>query len=193
MSQPPEEVSRWQTYPGDAETASPSGGLPVPAEPAGVPAVPPLAGSPVPLGAAGIGRPGYAPNVRWGNGAGGSGVQRESVWTVPPYLSLQGDLGSIRLDFRRAQPTSQVIWVQVSGGLGTIVVILPEGWAAQLDRLGAGWGSRKSMVPEEPTGDHPVLVFTGSMGMGSLEVRHPTKRDERRLRRLIAKEQKRLR
>ncbi|MCA0251411.1 MAG: hypothetical protein LCH76_03780 [Actinobacteria bacterium] len=125
--------------------------------------------------------------------AGGSGIKKEGVWTVPPYLALHGDFGSVRVDFRRAEVTSQVIWVQVSGGAGSILMILPEGWAAQLDRLGAGWGSRKSVVAEEPVGSNPVLILSGSAGMGSIQVRYPNKRDERRLRKQLAKEQKHLR
>lgn len=186
MSQPPDEAPRWQTYPGDAEPGPPSGGLPVPA-------VPPAAPMPVPAGPAGIGRPGYAPHDPLVISAGGGGVKKEGVWTVPPYLALHGDFGSVRVDFRRAEVTTKVIWAQVSGGAGSILIIIPEGWAAQLDRLGPGWGSRKSNVAEVPVGDNPVLVLSGSAGMGSIKVRYPNKWDERRLRKQLAKEQKYLR
>ena len=184
MSQPPEEVSRWQTYPGEPG-AQPAADPPLPVGP-----LPPV---PVPTGPGGLGRPGYHPNDPLVLAAGGDGLKKESAWTAPPYLSLRGDLGSIRLDFRRAEVVSQVIWMQVSGGMGSIVIILPEGWAAQLDRLAPSWGSRKSTVAEQPVGNNPVLVLTGSMGMGSLQVRYPTRADERRLPRLIRKEQKKLR
>jgi hypothetical protein len=191
MSQPPEETPRWQTYPGDPAPARPSTpGLPAMPEPSYPPVVPPgSAGVP----ASGRGRPGYSPHDPLVLAAGGGGIKKDGPWTVPPYLSLQGDFGSIRLDFRRAEVTSQVIWVQVSAGAGSIVIILPEGWAAQLDRLTPGWGTRKSTVAEEPIGNNPVLVLSGSAGMGSIKVRYPTKRDERRLRRLLAKERKQLR
>ena len=190
MSQPPQEPPRWQTYPGDADPAPPR--LPAPAEPAGPPEqLPPR---PVaPSGASVTRRPGYDPHDPLVISAGGSGIKKEGVWTVPPYLSLNGELGSIRLDFRRAQGVSQVIWVQLHGGVGTIVMILPEGWAAQLDRLTRSWGTVDSKVPEEPIGPNPLLVISGSAGMGTIKLRHPSSWDERRLRKLIAKEQKRLR
>lgn len=187
MSQPPEEA-RWQTYPADPTPAPLPAAVPPGYPPAAYPvAVPPAAG-PV-----GIGRPGYAPHDPLVISAGGSGIKKESAWTVPPYLSLEGDFGSIRLDFRRAEVVSQVIWVQVSGGAGSIVMILPEGWAAQIDRVRASLGSRKSTVSEEPIGNNPVLVLSGSAGIGSIVIRYPTKGDERRLKRLIHAEQKRLR
>lgn len=186
MSQPPEETPRWQTYPGDAGAAEPVAGSPVP-----VPL--PTAPVPAPTGPAGIGRPGYAPHDPLVLSAGASGIKKEGIWTVPPYLSLHGDFGSIRVDFRRAEVTSRVIWVQISGGAGSIQIVIPEGWAAQLDRLGPGWGSRKSAVAEEPVGGNPVLVLSGSAGLGSINIRYPNRWDERRLRRQLAKEQKRLR
>jgi hypothetical protein len=163
MSQPPEETPRWQTYPGDAGAGTP--GLPVPAEPAGPPAQRPPR-LVVPSGPSGLGRPGYDPHDPLVISAGGSGIKKEGVWTVPPYLSLNGELGSIRLDFRRAQMVSQVTWVQLHGGVGTIVLVLPEGWAAQLDRLTRSWGTVTSKVPEEPIGDNPLLILSGSAVSG---------------------------
>lgn len=201
MSQPPEETSRWQTYPGDPGPGSLPRVERLPAEPAGFwpepardlpPGVPgPLV--PAPIGPAGIERPGYSPNDPLTINAGASSVRKEGVWTVPPYLSLGSGFGSILVDFRRAEVTSRVIWVQVSGGAGSIQVIIPQGWAAQTDRLGSGWGSRRSEVAEEPVGDNPVLVFSGSAALGSVMVRYPTKWDDRRLRKQLAKEEKRRR
>lgn len=197
MSQPPQDMpqppenQQWPTYRADDTSALPDS--PVGDGPA-VPAVqPPVPAVPQPAGPTGLSRPGYVPHDPLQISAGGSGIKKEGVWTVPPYLSIHGDFGSVRLDFRRAEVSSRVIWVQVSGGAGSIVLILPEGWAAQLDRLTPGWGSRKSTVAEEPVGNNPVLVLSGSAGMGSIRVRYPTPRDERRLRRLLARERKRLR
>lgn len=185
MSQSPEE-SRWPTYPGQSDPPRTEPVLPVPAAPPGFPVVP------TPDSSA-LGRPGYSAHDPLHLSAGSGGVKKEGVWTVPPYISVHGDFGSVRLDFRRAALTSQVVWVQVSGGAGSIVFILPEGWAAQLDRVTAGIGSRKSTVAEDPVGNSPLLVLSGSMGMGSLKIRHPNRWDERRLRRQLAKEQKQLR
>ena len=181
MTQPPEDV-RWQTYPPAPEPSAP--GLPGPVEPSDGPQAAALAPR---------GRPGYSPEDPLVLSAGGSAIKKDGVWTVPPYLSIHGDFGTIRLDFRRAQLTSQVTWVQVSGGAGTIVLILPQGWAAQLDRVTPGMGIRKSTVLEEPAPGRPLLVFSGSLGMGTFKVRYPNARDERRLARLLRREQKRSR
>ena len=207
MSQPPEDA-RWQVYPPQPAGAPPGPELPSPGDPArpdGEPALPAVAGSdpalPAVPGTGAVlpavppapGRPGYAPHDPLLLSAGGGTVKKDGVWTVPPYLALHGDFGTVRLDFRRALLTSRVTWIQVSGGAGTIVLILPDGWAAQLDRVTPGLGTRKSSVAEEPVGGSPVLVLTGALGMGTLKVRYPNRWDERRLRRQLAREQRRAR
>lgn len=138
-------------------------------------------------------RPGYAADDPLVLAAGGSTLKKEGSWTVPPYLRIQGDLGSVKLDFRRAQLVSQVVWVDVSGGVGSILMILPEGWAAQTDRLRPGIGTLKSRVAEDQASGLPVLVLSGSLGVGSLSLRYPTPRDIRRLNRQLRKQQPELR
>jgi len=187
MSQPPEDV-RWPTYPPQPVEPAQGSQFPVPVVPSDLP-LPALQEPPTPQPA----RAGYSPSDPLLLSAGGTSVKKDGVWTVPPYVSIHGDFGTVRLDFRRAQLASRVTWVQVSGGAGTIILILPEGWAAQLDRVAPGLGTKKSTVLEEPTGGSPVLVFTGSLGMGTLKIRYPNRRDERRLRRLLAREQRRAR
>ncbi len=200
MSTSPED-SRWQVYPPQQPGALPGPELPVVPEPVGLPTAPAVPGYPavpaVPASPAGMPaippRPGYSPQDPLQLSAGGSTIRKEGLWTVPPYLSLHGDFGSIRLDFRRAQLTSQVVWIQVSGGAGTIIIVVPEGWGAQLDRVTPGLGTRKSTVSEEPLPGQPLLVFSGSLGMGTFKVRHPNRYDEGRLRRLLRREQRRVR
>lgn len=176
MAQPPQEP-QWPTYrPGldsHVPDATPPAGQLVP--------------NPVPVPP----RPGYSPQDPLVLAAGGSTLRRDGVWSVPPYVRIHGDIGSVRLDFRRARPAAQVIWMDVSGGVGTIVMVLPEGWAARTERLRPGIGTRRIKVFEEPEPGQPVLVLSGSLGVGTLIVRYPNGRDERRLRRLLRREQKR--
>ena len=120
--------------------------------------------------------------------AGMGSVTKEGTWTVPPYLQVDGGMGSIRLDFQRATALSKTIWVNIEGGAGSIYFILPEGWAAQLNDLRPGWGSRKSKVRDEPNPPFPTLVISGSLGMGSLTIRYPNRWDLRRLAKALARE-----
>jgi hypothetical protein len=67
---------------------------------------------------------------------------------------------------------------------------VPEGWGADLDRMGAGLGSVTSKVTQTPSPGFPRLVLTGRTAFGSLTVRHPTRFDRWRHRRWLKKQLK---
>src|SRR6185369_15493307 len=46
--------------------------------------------------------PGWSAANRLPIAAGMSREKREGVWEIPPYLTLSGDMGSVRLDCREA-------------------------------------------------------------------------------------------
>ena len=50
------------------------------------------------------------------------------------------------------------------------MIVVPPGWAANIDRLGRGIGSAKSKVPEQPTEGYPLLLLRGGVGLGSVTV-----------------------
>jgi hypothetical protein len=47
------------------------------------------------------------------------------------------------------------------------VLVLPDGWAADADRLSKG--SKSVKVPREPAPGKPLLVIYGSLGLGSFK------------------------
>ena len=112
---------------------------------------------------------------------GMSSEKRRGVWTVPPFLLINQGVGSVKLDFVEATPAAQLIEIQVTGGAGSIVLVLPDGWAADADRVTKGWGTKTLKVPREPAPGKPLLVIHGSLGMGTLKVRPPSRRQQRRV------------
>jgi hypothetical protein len=60
------------------------------------------------------------------------------------------------------------------------VLVLPDGWAVNTDRLSKGWGSMSIKVLREPAPGKPLLVLYGSLGLGSLKVRPSNRFDRRR-------------
>ncbi|MGY4720898.1 DUF1707 SHOCT-like domain-containing protein [Naumannella huperziae] len=104
---------------------------------------------------------------------GWSTVRREGAWELPPFLRIDGGLGSVILNCLEARPLAEVIMIESLPGAGSIKVIVPEGWAANLDRLSSSWGSAKSKIPTTPAPGSPLLFFHGGLGMGSLVVRTP--------------------
>ena len=113
---------------------------------------------------------------------GGMSVEkRRGVWTVPPFMRINQGLGGVKLDCLEATPASDLIEIEVIGGAGSIVLVLPDGWAVDTDRLAKAWGSKSVKVSREPAPGKPVLVIYGSLGMGSFKVRGPNRFDQRRV------------
>jgi hypothetical protein len=111
---------------------------------------------------------------------GGSTARRTGRWEVPPYLRLQAAFSGVRLDCLDAVALAPVIDVQVAPGLGSIRIWLPRGWAVDVDRLGSGIGRVKAAVPTGPDAGCPLLVLRGTVGVGSLKVTGPSRRQVRR-------------
>lgn len=62
---------------------------------------------------------------------------------------------------------------------------MPEGWAANTDQVGKGIGSVSNKVDALPQPGKPLLVLHGSSAVGSVKVRHPSRRDRRLMRRAL--------
>jgi hypothetical protein len=110
--------------------------------------------------------------------AGMGSEKRRGVWTVPPFILIKQGMGSVELNCLEATPAAQLIEIQVIGGVGSVVLVLPDGWAADADRLSKG--SKSVKVPREPASGRPLLVIYGSLGLGSFKVRPPNRHDKRR-------------
>ncbi len=115
--------------------------------------------------------------------AGVSSHVRRGVWTVPAYLRINVGLGTVKLDFQQAICPHPVVDIAVLGGLGTVVLVVPEGWGATTDRVGKGIGSVSNRVDEVPQPGRPLLVLHGSSAAGSVRVRYPGWHDRRAARR----------
>ena len=77
---------------------------------------------------------------------GMGGEKRRGVWTVPPFMLINQGMGSVKLNCLEATPAAQLIEVEVIGGAGSIVLVLPDGWAVDADRLSKSWGSKSVKV-----------------------------------------------
>ncbi|MDR0416672.1 MAG: hypothetical protein LBH76_05040 [Propionibacteriaceae bacterium] len=184
----PSSAPQWRTYPGEAGEAA-DWPMASALEPAAAEIAPTAVGG-VPTAYT---LPGYSRDDPLEIGGGMSETRKEGVWTVPPYLRVGGGLGSITLDFQRATVAAPVIDVEMVGGWGAVTMILPQGWAARLDRLRPGWGTRRSQVLEEPAAGQPLLALRGVMDFGALYIRYPNRGDRRSLERQLKKERRTLR
>lgn len=101
-----------------------------------------------------------------------SSERRSGRWAVPPFVVAAPNMSNIRLDFRDAVVQDNVIRLSVEGVMGSLVVIVPDGWAVDTDRLNKGMGSVRNRIGAVPLPGYPVLIVSGSMGMGSFSARH---------------------
>jgi uncharacterized protein DUF1707 len=109
--------------------------------------------------------------------------KRGGPWVVPPFLRVQGLMDTVRLDCLQARAAADVIDIEVQPGLGTVVLVLPDGWAVNADQLTKGMGTVKVTVPGLPAPGCPLLVVHGSLGMGTFKARPANRFDLWRLRR----------
>lgn len=114
--------------------------------------------------------------------AGVSSHVRRGIWTVPAYLRLNAGLGTVKLDFQQAICPHAVVDVAVLGGVGSVVLVVPEGWGANTDRVGKGMGSVVNRVDEIPRPGQPLLVLHGTSAAGTVRVRYPGWGDRRAVR-----------
>jgi hypothetical protein len=121
---------------------------------------------------------------------GSGSLRKTGMWVVSPFLLIEGGLGSLLLDFQRASAQSSVIGIEVNGGMGEMVLVLPNGWGADISSVRAGYGFRQSSVADHPVEGFPFLYIRGRMTFGSLRIRYPRRSDERRLARELRHEQR---
>jgi hypothetical protein len=106
---------------------------------------------------------------------------RDGEWALPPFVRIQNIMESVRVNFLLARPQSDLIDIEIGGGVGSIRFVVPDGWALNVDRLAPGLGSIRVRVPSTPAPGCPLLVVHGSAGVGSFRARGPHHSELRRL------------
>ena len=112
---------------------------------------------------------------------GMSSEKRDGVWTVPPFIRISPGLGSVKLNCLQATPAARVIEVEVIGGAGSVLLILPDGWGVDTDRLTTTMGTKTVKSQRDPAPGAPLWVFYGVVGLGSFKVRPPSRRELKRI------------
>ncbi|WP_165988947.1 DUF1707 domain-containing protein [Streptomyces sp. YIM 98790] len=110
------------------------------------------------------------------------GTSRVGHWVVPDRIEVYGGMGSVKLDFTRAEVPHQVVDISVRGDMGGVVVVVPEGWPVDTTALNPGLGGVKNKAVGAPVAGAPLLRVAGSGGMGGVVIRYPNRWERRRLR-----------
>jgi hypothetical protein len=104
--------------------------------------------------------------------AGAGSVKRKGHWELPPWVKISPAMGSVKIDCREAVVLSDVVEVEVVGSMGSATIVVPEGWAANVDRVSPGLGSLKNKLPTVAEPGCPTLVLRGQLGAGTVRLRH---------------------
>jgi len=115
--------------------------------------------------------PGYDPADPLRLSANFSNESRRGRWLVPPYVTAAPNMSNVTLDLRDAVPESDTIHLAVEGVAGKVVLIVPVGWGIDTDRLGKGIGSIHNRIGNLAVPGYPLVVVTGTVGLGSLVAR----------------------
>ena len=115
--------------------------------------------------------PGYGPSDPLRLSATWSSESRRGRWVVPPYVTAAPSMSNIVLDLRDAVADAETIHLTVEGVAGRVVLIVPEGWGIDTDRLGKGLGSIHNRIGPLAVQGYPLIIVTGTVGLGSLVAR----------------------
>ncbi|WP_093836696.1 DUF1707 SHOCT-like domain-containing protein [Streptomyces aidingensis] len=110
------------------------------------------------------------------------GTSRVGHWVVPPRMEVYGGMGSVKLDFTRAEVPHPVVEIDVHGDMGGVTIVVPEGWPVDTTGLSPGLGGAKNKALAPPVAGAPLLRVTGVGGMGGVVVRYPNRWERRKLR-----------
>lgn len=105
--------------------------------------------------------------------AGLSDRKQMGSWVAPPTIVAQAGGGSVKIDFTDAVVRHPSVHVEASAVLGSVVLLVPPGWTADVSGVASGMGSvrNKASGPGEACKAH--LVVTGLAGGGDAVVRYP--------------------
>jgi hypothetical protein len=124
---------------------------------------------------------GTSPDNRLVLDAGWSNLTRGGRWDIPPFLLLNGAKSTLKVDCLQATPLAEIIDIEVVASMGVVTIVIPESWAADMERLVPSLGMAKSKVSAKPDPGAPLLVLHGSVGWGRLTVRHASRFEGRNL------------
>ncbi|HUX21636.1 MAG TPA: DUF1707 domain-containing protein [Spirochaetia bacterium] len=100
-------------------------------------------------------------------------LKKSGYWRVPSHVTAQCTSGRIVLDFTEADCPHREVTLEVTARSGSVILIVPHGWAVDLDRASAKSGTVVNKARERPAPDAPLLRVSGSVQSGRISARYP--------------------
>jgi hypothetical protein len=100
-------------------------------------------------------------------------IRKRGNWPVPSRIAAECTSGSIKIDFTEAECHHREVIVDISARSGSVVLIVPKGWAVRVDQASATSGSIRNKVDERPAAGLPLIRVRGKVLSGLIKARYP--------------------
>ncbi|WP_436889683.1 DUF1707 SHOCT-like domain-containing protein [Nocardiopsis dassonvillei] len=108
-------------------------------------------------------------------------VRGPGRWEPPSHVVAHGGVGGVKIDFSRVQSRLREILVEAYGETSGVTVVIPDGWAADTAGMDPGIGGLKDKTTPDRLPGTPLIRLTGSGGIGGVVIRHPNRKERRKL------------
>ncbi|MFJ8589283.1 DUF1707 domain-containing protein [Streptomyces sp. NPDC093595] len=102
-------------------------------------------------------------------------------WEVPGRVIAHGGVGGVKVDFTRVACRLTEVAVEAYGETSGVTIVIPDGWAADTSGMDPGVGGLRDETTPDRLPGTPLVRLTGSGGMGGVVIRHPNRRERRKL------------
>lgn len=103
-------------------------------------------------------------------------------WEVPTHVIAHGGLGGVSIDFSRVECRLQEVTVEAYGETCGVTVVIPDSWTVDTSGMDPGLGGLTNDTTPDRLPGTPLIRLTGAGGMGGVVIRHPNRRERRKLR-----------
>ncbi len=102
-----------------------------------------------------------------------STIRRTGDWQVPEVVTIKSRLSDVALDFIAADIRTPVVTIEVDDILGSIDIVVPEDFTADLSALRCTASTANAKVRGGPPVGRVHLVVRGKLRFSTLNVKHP--------------------
>ncbi|WP_030239520.1 MULTISPECIES: DUF1707 SHOCT-like domain-containing protein [unclassified Streptomyces] len=102
-------------------------------------------------------------------------------WEVPGHVIAHGGVGGVKIDFTRVECRLPEVAVEAYGETSGVTIVIPDAWAADTSGMDPGVGGLKDETTSDRLPGTPLIRLTGSGGPGGVVIRHPNRRERRKL------------
>jgi hypothetical protein len=102
-------------------------------------------------------------------------------WEVPGHVIARGGVGGVKVDFTRVECRLTEVAVEAYGETSGVTIVVPDGWAVDTSGMDPGVGGLTDKTTPDRLPGTPLIRLTGSGGMAGVVIRHPNRRERRKL------------